>query len=808
MRSLLAKVRLGIRSLRLAPGFAATAICTLALGIGLATAVFTVADAVVLRRLPVLDQDRIVVLSGEAPSQGMDNVPLDVEQAQDFAHNSRAFSQSAFFLYNGAVPVTIREEDRAFHLQLALVSGDYFAILGSRPLLGRPLRLEDDVHGAAPVLVLSYRAWQERFGGTPDILGRRIWIHEYGQHHTVVGVMPPGLDYPRGTEVWVPMLAVIPPRATPFLSVNVIGRLARGATMTDARNEMTAYFHREGASEFEREVRGVTHTLPDLVLGDTRPAVLAFAVASALLLLITCVNVANLLLVRGLARMREVAVRYALGATRGQVTAQLLMESALLALGGGLLGIIIAWGAIHGFVAFAPASLPRLEEIRMSGSALAGALGITTGAMLLFAAAPALLASRIEAQQALRSGTRQTTSRGARRVREALVMGQVALALLVLAAAGVVGRSLLRLQQVERGFEASGFVVAELAFQGGQLTTGEQQRALLERLLPMVLAIPGVRTVSPVSSVPYSSTQGWVTQPTAEGQSEEDAARNSWIDMEVVGPGFFATIGLPVIRGRGFTDADLEGAPPVVVLSESAAREYWPGVDPLGKRVFVWSAPEDASLATVVGIVPDTRYRDLREPHATIYYPLRQSDLPFAPTMLLIRTDRVTTDIASALHGVLEESAPGVVLASAESFGSLFAGPLAQPRMNALLLAVFAAAAVILAGIGVFGVLATMVRQRRHELGIRMALGASAGAVARLVIRRGLALTTAGLAVGLLGAVAANGLLGALLYDVSPTDTATLAGVAAVMLAVAALASLIPARASTRIDPVTALRSE
>jgi putative ABC transport system permease protein len=798
--------RLAARTLRRAPGFAVTAVLTLALGIGLATAVFTVADAVLLRRLPLREQDRVVVLHGAVPSRGMDNVPLYLDQAREFGRRSRALERAAFFLYNGAAPVAVRDQGTVSRLSVALVSGEYFSVLGARPLVGRALRAEDDAAGATPVLVLSHRAWQRRFGGAPDVVGRRIELHEYARAYKVVGVMPPGVDWPRGTDAWTPVLATIPPEGVGYVSLDVVGRLAPGAPIAAARHEMTGYFHREGASAFEREVQGVARTLPDLVLGDVRPAVLAFAGAAGLLLLITCVNVANLLLVRGLGRVREVAVRTALGASRGRVIAGLLAEHAILALAGGVLGVLVAWLAVRGFVLAAPAGLPRLDEVSVNGRALAGALAVTTAATLVFAVAPALVASRVDVREALRSGARETGSRRARAAREALVAVQVALALLVLSASLLLGRSLLRLQRADLAFEPSQVVVAELALRGDQYDTGPKQAALLERLVPAVRALPGVRAASPVVSVPYASTRSWEGRPRAEGQSAEEAARNPMIDIEVVGPGFFEALGLPVTRGRGFTDADRPGAPPAVVLSESAARHYWPGADPVGKRVLVGlpSTPP----ATVVGVVPDPRYRDLREPHATIYFPLAQSAFPFAPTTLLLRTTRAPADIAAALRGVLAEAAPGVALASLAPFEDLLAGPLAQPRLNALLLAAFALAAVALAAVGLFGVLATMVRQRTREIGVRMALGATPAAVTRLVLRRGLLLAAAGTAAGLLLALAANRLLAALLFGVSSTDAVTLGAAALGLLAVAALASLLPARAGGRVDPAVALRAE
>lgn len=799
---------LAIRGLMRAPGFTLTATLTLAMGIGLSTAVFTVADAILLRDLPVRDQDRVVVLWGQTRDGRFSNFPLALDDIREFQRRSRSLERVAFFAFRGATPEPIRSVDQTYAVRVALVSGNFFDVLESRPVLGRALRPDDDVAGAAPVVALSHRAWQQRFGGDSSIIGRSITMIQTGRSYTIVGVMPQGLEYPHGTELWAPVVAS--GAAGGFLDIitrelDVLARLRPDASAEQARAELSAFFGRPEAPSWHRDVRGVVHSLSDIVLGDTRTSVLFVTLAAALLLLITCINVANLLLVRSLGRVREFVVRAAIGASRARLVAQLLSESAFLSLAGGLLGIVLAIGCVRAFVIIAPETIPRLDEIGVNGTALLAALGITSIAMLASGLGPALLSSRVDAQDALRSGSRSSGGTRVRMLAEVLVVAQIALAAVSLTTAGLVSRSLVKLQRVDLAFEPNQLLAVSLAMRLDQLAGADNRRAALDAAVTAVARVPGVRDVSPVMAVPFVGAAGGIDgRPSTPGQSREQAAANPMVNMEVAAPNHFAMLGIPVLRGRAFVDADREGAAPVIVVSSSVARHFWPDTDPIGKQI---GSPGRAR--TVVGVVPDTRYRELRTARPTVYFPLRQS--PFTslvPSTLLVRASGEPGDLVPSLRRAVTDASPSVSVQSAASLATLLEGPRAEPRLNAIVLALFAIAAVALAAVGLFAVLATLVRQRTREMGIRMALGATAADTRSTVMARGLFLALSGAALGMLGALAMGRMLSALLFDMVATDAVTLVAVAALLVLVALIACFLPARAIMKIDPVIALRSE
>ena len=797
-------LRFALRTLLHSRGFTVAAILTLGLGIGLATAVFTIAEALLVRPLPVRAQDRLVVLWGITADGRTDHFPLLYRDAQEFARSTSTLERVEFFSFGGAQPIPMRVGDGILRLRRSLVSGGYFDLLGTHPLIGRALRPEDDVTGAAPVAVLSYAGWQRFFGGDSDVIGRRVAVHGDATAYTIVGVMPRGLDYPQGVDIWS---AVVPSSHSLgdqpiYAELNVIGRLRPGVTIANARDEITRFFDSHSAKSWQ--VRGVARLLSRDIVGNVRPAVLAFAAAAGLLLFITWINVANLMIVRGLARIRELALRIALGAGRMQLASHLVIESAIVAVAGGLLGAAFAVAAVRGFVLVAPSGTPRLDEIRIGGPVLLGATAITALAVLLFSLAPMLLSSRVDPQEAFRSGSRQSgPGRRVRLATHALVVGQMSLAVLVLSAAGLVARSFVALDRVEVAFDPEHLLVAELSLPRDYVGAAPRQLSLLEQVVPRVASLPGVRSVAPALTPPLVEVGGIFGRIPAEGQTPEEVARNPALTYELATPEFFPTFGIKLVRGRLFTDADRKGTLPVAIVSEAVARYYWPGDDPIGKRL------NGAENWTIVGVVGDTHYRDLRNPRPSLYLPLSQSIFPsFVPTTLVIATTGRPADLVPALRRIVADADPGVAIAGAATLESFVAGALAQPKLNALLLGIFAGAALLLAAIGLFGVMATSVRQRTSEIGVRIALGATPAKVRASVLSRAVALAGAGAVLGVVASLASTRALHSLLFNVSATDSTTLATVCVVLIGVAMVAAYLPARRAQAIDPLAALRAE
>ena len=797
MDALLADLRHALRRLRRAPTFAVTAVLILGIGIGMATAMFTIFHAVVLRKLPVRDPDRILVLwTLRDPTV---ELPLDVNEVDELRRESRTLKDVAGFVHWGAQAVPLTQGDRPIVLKQAMVTAGFFDVLGARPVLGRLLQAEDGVEGAAPVAVISYQAWQRDFGGDPRVLGRRLTTTQDQTSYAIVGVTPPGLDFPVGTDYWI--------RPRPFDLIDVVARLAPNATPSSAQSEFFSI-----ARQLDHERRAPAYptgaavrTLPQAVLGDAKPILVALTAAVTLLLLIVCVNVGNLLLLRASLRAPEIVIRRALGASSRQIGRLLVAESALLATAGGALGLVCAGGLLHILLAFAPAQVPRTDVIRLAGTPVDVAAGVTLLAVMLFGVLPALLAARGDLAFLLRIDSRSgTETRRRRRFRQSLVASQVALAVVMLAGAGLLVRSLQHLERLDLGYDADHLSIVELAVPFAKYDSDQKIFAMFDDLYGRLRAVPGVTALTPLLYAPFLGANLMQVTPVLDGQSEAAVDVNPPVPLEGGGIEYFRTFGIPILRGRGFLPSDRESAPKIVVVSEAVARRLWPGQDPVGKR-FRFLGGDPGDWRTVVGVAGDVRFRRLKEATPTIYLPWHQL-ITFGT--FAVRTRDALGSVLPAVRRTVREFDPQIDVWDARTMDDYLAKPLAQPRLSTLLLSVFGLVGLLLAAIGLYGIVASTVQERTRELGVRVALGATPGRLRRDVLAAALGVTSVGAVVGLAAALVSSRLLTALLFQVSPTDPITLAGVCVLLLGVGLGAAFLPARRAMQIDPVVAMRCE
>jgi putative ABC transport system permease protein len=788
------------------------AILTLALGIGTSTAMFSVLDGVLLRELPVRDEKRVVVLWTEAPAGAADHLPVTQGDLNDFQEHTRTLESVAGVAFQGANEGALRDAGRPLAASGTWVTGDFFPTLGVAPVHGRTLLPEDDLPGAPPAIVIGYGFWQRYFGGDPAAVGH---LFEWnGKTFTVVGILPRGFEFPKRAEFWIPVFAAFPEEAqkssSPYVIYDLVGRLRPGVGLQEAREDYEAFL-REGDAQRPPALRGmkpVLTPLSELIAGDSRPTLWTAAAAVALLLLIACINVANLLIVRGSARTHEFALRSALGAGRRRLVRQLLTESGVLALLGGALGLLLATWAVAGLLALAPPELPRRELIEIDARVILFAFAATSLTALLSGLLPAILSATGDPGAWLRDGPRTASpSRGTRALRHGLVVGQISLAILVVVAAGLLARSLIALQNVEMGLNKEGLLILQTALPPDLPRERARQVALQEEMLERVAAISGVTSASTLPSRPFSGTAGWLATYTGEGQTTEEQATNAMLNFEVVSPEYFRTLEIPVRRGRAFNPQDREDAPRVAIESETVARHTWPGEDPIGRRIKLGTPESPGDWQIVVGVVGETRYRDLTEPQPSLYLPVRQFDGP-VPMDLAVRTHGDPATTIPQVQQALQQVHPGLMLMGGGSMHQLLAAPLARPRFSTFLLGAFAAVTLLLAGVGVYGTMAALVSGRTRELGIRLALGAKTGEVGGMVVRQGIALVAVGTILGIAGALATTRLLRSLLFGVSPTDPLTLVAVAALLFSVALLTSWLPARRAARTDPMIALRHD
>lgn len=815
-------LRYAARTLSRDPWFTLTVILTLAVGIGATVATFGVVNGVLLRALPVRDQNRLLVLAtghrtGPHATVG---VALNLGDLRDFAAQSRALDAVAGVppVVGTVPPFTAYDGDRAISLATMEVTGNFFQVLGVRATLGRMLNPADDEAGAAPVLVLSDAAWHREFGGRPDIVGREIRLS--ARTFTVVGVAAPTFSYPGRSDAWMSLATMMrlyghdPGPGDGWF--DVIARLRPGATAQEAQREFTSFLEHLDlpASGDSTSRRGIVTSYTELITGDIQPPLVILSMAVALLLAITCTNVAGLVLGRGLARDGEMAVRSALGASRGRIIAHLMTENALLGAVGGTVGTLVAWFALRVTIALAPSGLERFDQVRFGGAALAFALLLTIGVILAFGLVPARAAASALLDARLRRSSHAVGSRRiAMRARGALVVVQLSLALVVLAGGGLLMRSLARMQHVGFGFRADHLlylIITESNGSGGEWRAAEERHTMvMKELAERLRTVPGITAATLTWMIPFSvieGANGYTEHFDREGQTIDEGMQSPIAGEDVASDSYFTTLGIPIIRGRTFGAVDNPPAPEVAVVSQSFANVAWPSQDPMGKRFrAVNPGGGVGAWRTVVGVAADTRYRDVTAVQPMIYIPVRQSG-PGA--IMAVRTSVPSLSVLPAIRSTLDGLDQGYAVSEAYPIEDLLDLALARPRFLAAVLSTLSACAVLLAAVGLFGMLAAVVRQRTHEIGVRMALGATPGAIRTLVFRQAELLACAGIAVGLVVAVAATRVLRSQLFDVSPTDPVTLVMTAIGLLAIAGLAAYLPARRATSIDPVGVLRAD
>lgn len=804
-------IRYAFRTLRTRPGFAAAVIGTLALGIGASTAMFSIVDAALLRRLPFADPDRLVVLWGVAgPERAVRGA--SIPEARDWAAQNR--SLDALSLHD-ETSLNLRTQDGPTRVEAEMVSPSYFPLLGATAARGRTFIAEEDrAPDANPVAIISDRLWRDQLKADPNILGQTITLND--RPLVVVGIMPPefrGISF--DTEVWIPAMmvsltegaAAIENRGLRWLGT--IGRLQPGRTLEDAQRDFDGIAARL-AKDFPQTNtnRGVQVTsLRDDYLGPTRTLLLVLFASVIVFLLIACANVTSLQLVRATARRREIAVRLALGANRGRLIRQLLTEGVLLALLGGAAGALLAYWAIDGLRPFIPAGLlPGYATVTIDIRVLVFSLGIALVAGMVCGLAPALLSARQDLTDALKDGARSASS-GLGRIRrpglqQALVATEVALALVLLIGAALMARTLRGQLAVSPGFDPRGVMTARISLP--ERYAGPERASFTTQLVERLNSLAGVASASASSDIPLTGNTSAATL-LMPGSTERTRYYR-----HIVTPEFFRTLGMSITRGRGFTSTDMAGALPVIILTESGARRLLPGHDPVGKTLPLSSAA--ATHATVVGIVGDARFRDLttdlRAPatEPDIFFPYGQrtsADLEIA-----VRSETSALVSAQALRDVVGALDPTLPVYRVAPLEESLRGQTAIARFGSLLLVLFSSVALILAAIGLYGVIAFVTGLSRREIAIRLALGAEAAAVRRLVVRNAMTLVAAGVVAGLVLAAMLTRVLGNLLYGVGPRDPATFVAVAAMVLGVAFLASYLPARRASAIEPQLALKSE
>jgi predicted permease len=829
MQTLWQDLRQGLRMLAKSPGFTTVAVLTLALGIGANTAIFSVVDAVLLRPLAYRDSPALVNVWGKFEKQGIPQNSISEPEYWDLLDHNESFSQIAAYSLGGSANLT-RADARPVQVSAASATAGVLPLLGITPLLGRSFGADEDQPGHSHFALLSYALWQSQFGGDPNIVTESIQLD--GETYTIVGVLPKQFSLGGKQDLWIPLglnRAKPDDRGNHYL--HVVARLKPGVDSAQALSALTrlgddlrrAYpgnYGRGGEQDFDLYMVPVKEQL----VGRLRPALLVLLGAVAFVLLIACVNVANLLLAQASAREKELAIRAALGAGRARLVRQLLTESMILGLAGGLLGLVLAYWGVGALRSLVPANTPRIDEVHLNAAVLAFTFGVSLLTGLFFGLAPAWHVARTDLRESLNEAGRGTSAAGgSRHLRSWLVVSELALAVLLLVGAGLLIRSFSRLLEVSPGFQTQHLLTMELSLPEKAYPDGAPVQKFYRQLMASVKTVPGVQSVGAVSQMPLtdSYTSGSVF---FEDTSLPDIPRLQQlgnlpymeIDQRAVTPEYFHAMQIPLVRGRLPSDADDAGAQLVAVVDTSFARRFWPNGDAIGQRVAVDTIPNVKPQAprwrTIVGVVGHVKHYALDvEGREQIYFPHEQPlygvYVPRDMT-LAVRTSLDPTSVTSAIRERVFAIDKGLPLYNIATMDQLVSNSIAQPRLNLSLLVAFAVLALVLAAVGVYGVMAYAVTQRTQEFGIRMALGASSADVLRQVFFEGGRLAALGLGLGLIAALALTRLMASLLYDVKPSDPISISVAAAVLAVVALAACYIPARRATRVDPIVALRYE